>query len=366
MIKILLKSVCILICANTICLGAMPLISMKPKACPPDQPDHSWIAHPEDWAFCAEKSSELMVSEGVILDRVGVPKVDVNVLIETAKKTNQTIAIEFSLFGHNKALEDKINQGARAGKLVIEKLLKPIYQAGGEVGVLYLDGPDYRLLKGLHKFSENALNLEEYAQAMILFYQTIHKFDPMIKIGFIIDPKAWDFDKDTIGCHNVYTRKSGIFLEDNLNALYDAFAKSDEKIDFLCTDCPYWYYTQKQNLRDKRPVSQKENFLKLQSWCVERKMDFRIIVNDHPKLKGEVDNFTTEQKAESNESYQESCLNYINDLYADGIRPNWIVFNCWYKVPTKNSPETTSYTFFNTTKLCIELLESQYKKLDSE
>jgi len=353
----LIISVCILICANTICFATMPLISMKPKACPPDQPNHSWLANPEDWAFCAEKSSELMLSEGVILKREGVPQVDINVLLDTLKKTNQSLAIEFSLFGQNKPLEDKISQGAQAAKVAIERILKPIYNAGGKVGALYLDGPDYRLLKGLHKFPENALNLEEYAQAMILFYKTIHEFDSGIKIGFIIDPKAWDFDKDTASCHNVYTRKSEIFLEENLNALYDAFAKSDEKIDFLCTDCPYWYYIQTQNLRDKKPVSQKENFLKLQKWCEERKMNFRIIVNDHPKIKGEIEDFTDEQKHECNVAYQESCLNYIQALYDDNIHPDWIVFNCWYKSPTRNSPESAPYTFFNTTKRCIELLE---------
>lgn len=339
----------------------MPHIAICPGATPLLQSEHHDVLNnPEQWAKCAENAELFLVWDGQLLgDKGWINNLDIKKLVEVLKKQNLNLGIEYSLFG---GPDKTVSQGAAAAEFLIKNMLDKIYAEGGSVHSLHLDGPEYRLLKGLHRHPESGLTLEEFAGEMLLFYQTVHKKYPHIKIGLISDPHAWNYDKDTFGYIGVYTQKSKLYLKDVLNAVYEKLKANNENIAFIETDQPYPYYIRKQTLDKKNSVDAKKAFLAIQEWCKTRKIDLMCIINTEPKYTGDGKNLSEEQINESNTQYAKDCIDYIKTLHADGIAPDWLVMETWYKIPAKNIPETKEGTFFHSTNLCIDTIKKLYNK----
>jgi len=345
--------------ANVI-FAKIPKIALGPPVATFEEgTSEAWVSHPELWKNVAKKSKIVLTFDGAIISKGWIKPVDAKALVETAKKLNLGIAIEFSLFAAPVAVP---SEGKTAADILVRGILQPIYDAGGEVHSVFLDGADYRLLEGLHKRGEGCgLTVEQYAQEMVIFWKTVHELDPMIKICPIEDPKAWEFDKETPCFFDGYTSKSGVYMKDSLDALYKALTEAGETIPIISLDCPYPYYNYKKSQKGE-DIDTKQAILKIQKWCAERKIEMMYIVNTEPKFGGKLEEMSESKKEELNEHYREDCLKYIEMIYNDGIQPDWIMLESWYHVPTKNVPETEDGTFFNITNECIDLINALYKK----
>jgi len=359
--KIIVFITMFIISFANVTFAKIPKIALGPPVATfEDGTSEAWVSHPELWKNVAKKSEIVLTFDGAIKEKGWIKPVDPKALVETAKKLNLGIAIEFSLFA---APVEVPSEGKLAAKVLVDSILKPIYDAGGEVHSVYLDGPDYRLLEGAHKRGPgNGLSVEEYAKEMVLFWKAVHEFDPMIKICPIEDPKAWEFDAETPCFFDKTgnTQKTGVRLKDSLDALYKALTEAGETIPIISLDCPYPYYIYKKS-QNGVEIDTKQAILKMQKWCAERKIEFMMIVNTEPKFGGKLAEMSESKREELNEHYREDCLRYIEMLYNDGVKPDWIMLESWYHVPTKNVPETQEGTFFNITNECIDLIKALYK-----
>jgi len=351
----LILSLCIFLSTS---YAKIPRIAFGPPTTAARESDPSeFIDHPELWTNLAANSELYLAIDGELLGKHSWLKpMNVQNLVDVLKKQNLRLGIEFSGFGS----ETKENQGSRAARHIIENILDPIHAAGGSVQTIHLDGPDYRMLKGMHRVPEAGLNLEELAEELRIFYTAIHDKYPNIKIGLIVDPKAWDYDEDTAGFLRYYTQKSGLYLEDVINEIHKTLTTYGEKIGFIELDCPYPYYTKKRSL-DHADIDIPDIFRRLQKWSNQRKIPFMIVVNTEPKFPGDIKTFDDEKRIATDIAYREDCLEYITALHKDGIQPDWILLESWYSTPTKNAPETEEGTFFHTTNACIEHIRKVFK-----
>lgn len=223
--------------------------------------------------------------------------------------------------------------------------LKPVYDAGGTVACLSLDGPDCRLLKGIQK-DPSALTLNQLAQEMVKFWKGVHAAHPDIRIGLISNYPNWDFSKDLLGRNGHNTAQSGHTTEEILNALHAALTAAGEKLDYVEIDNPANYYVETKT-RAGKPHSGPKNLLAIQQWCKKNNVRFHLIINAEPRDKGA-------------KGFHGGTLDYIRRLHADGVTPDVFIIQSWYKQPDKNLPESDPNTFTNTARDAVRLIHKLY------
>ncbi len=87
----------------------------------------------------------------------------------------------------------------------------------------------------------------------------------------------------------------------------------------------------------------------MQQWCYERGVHFNLIVNAEPRNEGE-------------KGFYHWTTEYVRQLRRDGIFPDTFIIQSWYKQPEKHLPETQPYTFMNTAKDAIGLIQERYPR----
>jgi len=350
--------VCLFFCCESV---AKPRIGFGPPTIPFQESDPSeFVNHPELWPELAKNSELYLALDGQLISAGNwLKRLDVKKFVEMLKTQNLKLGIEYSLWGDKEC--EKMEQGVYSANRMIYHILDRIYAEGGSVYSLHLDGADARMMKGNHRLAEQGLTLEEYTEVILSFFQTVHKKYPDIKIGFIIDPKGWDYDKDSPCFFNIgSTANTGIYLEDLINAVYNKFKEHNEPIGFISLDCPYPYYKYERSYDHKQDVDCPAAIFRLQEWCKERNLPLMPIVNTEPRHSKPLEELTPEEILDTNRAYREDCFKYIRALHADGINPEWILLESWYAVPTKNVPENEEGSFFHTTNECIKLINELY------
>lgn len=224
--------------------------------------------------------------------------------------------------------------------------LDPIFEAGGEVTSIHLDGSVRRIIKGCQK-DPRALSLDQIAEKMADFWQKIHAKYPRIRIGLITNFPNWDYTRQLVGYNGHYTDQSGVTYSEVLNTLHRALTEAGEKIDFVEVDCPYNYYREKRTRNNDADVDNAKKFTELQKWCKERDIRFNLIVNAEPRNEGA-------------KGFHDLTCEYVRHLRQDGIFPDVFIVQSWYKEPSKHLPETEEYTFMNTAKDAIALIYKLY------
>jgi len=354
------KLILICLCFLPALLLAKPYkISICPNGMAASETDTaSYLAYPETWANVANAADLYMCYDANLVEKPwhGHKKVDVQLLVDTLKKFDLKIGLEFSLFGAKSATR---SVGQHSADTVIA-LIDKIYAAGGQLYSLHLDGPEYRMLKGLTRDPNMGLELDAFTDELLLFFKTIHEKYPEVNIGLIACPHGWDYDEDHIGFNPGYTQKSGFYLKDVHNAIYKKLTEGGEKIAFISVDHPYTFYTRYRSHSTMQEVDPKATFLLLQDWCKERNIDLMATIISEPKYHGDVSTFDEEKKKECDIKFQEDCLNYIEKLHADGINPQWFQIQSWYKVPCTYGPEDKDYSFFNNAKKYIKRISELY------
>ena len=245
-------------------------------------------------------------------------------------------------FGNFRLVGEDIPDASKVAFLQLD----PIFEAGGEVSSIHLDGSVRRMIKGIQKHP-NAITMDEIAARMVDFWQTIRGKYPRIRIGLITNFPNWDYTRELVGYNGHFTDQSGITYSEALNTLHLALTEAGEKIDFVEVDCPYNYYREQRTRNNDADVDNARKFTDLQKWCKERDIRFNLIVNAEPRNEGA-------------KGFHDLTCEYVRHLRRDGIFPDLFIVQSWYKDPSKHLPETEKHTFMNTAKDAITLIRKLY------
>lgn len=231
-------------------------------------------------------------------------------------------------------------------ELLTELQFKSIIAAGGKIATVHLDGPVRRLLRGINNHPK-ALSLSAAADRLALFWQNIHRKYPGIKIGIITNLPNWDYSDELPGYIGRFTDSTGHTYQEVLDVLYEKITAAGEKIAFVEVDCPYNYFRQKETLRKDGKIDNGEKLRSLSAWCWQRDIQFHVIINS------EVNNASAK-------TYYEDVMQYLLALRRENVFPDKFLFQSWYKYPRENLPENKKYTFMNTVRDGIILLQALY------
>ncbi len=261
-------------------------------------------------------------------------------LVRFSKRTHIQLACEFGDFPP--AGQESFPAALRAARAQIQG----IYDAGGRVHSLHLDGPIRRLIQG-HQENPQALSLNQIAVGLSQFCRQLQQEHPQLAIGLITNLPNWDYNKNLPGYNGHFTDRSGVTYEQALNRIFKQLAADEVKLAFLEVDCPYNYYREKRTRNRDAEVDYPKQLLALQKWCTRRKVAFHLIVNAEPRRGGA-------------EAFHDLTLDYLDDLQKEKIFPDVFVLQSWYKQPADHLPESTPGTFMHTAREAIRKI----RKLD--
>lgn len=263
--------------------------------------------------------------------------IDPRQLVAMAQREDIALGCEFGGFAAN----DK------TGKLAIAaafKQIDPVFQAGGKVASIHLDGPVRRQIKGVAK-EPQAKSLEGIASELAQFYIAMHKKYPDMKVGLITNFPNWDYTRELPGVNGHFTDKSSKTYLQVLDAVESALRKVDQTIDFVEIDCPYNYYSATRTHHKDAAVDNAAKFRALHKWCTDRGIALHLIIN---------------AKASSAKGFHDLTLAYIMQLRRDGIAPDAFIIQSWYKHPEAQLPEGAPNTFMNTARDAITQIHTWF------
>jgi len=274
-------------------------------------------------------------------------------IVDFSKKVNKPVGIEnggaafgFQLFTNN--------YGAQSAERVL-KIYEPVFEKGGELIAVHLDGPFRRLLNvgaPPKQKLKKPLTKDESIKEMVNFYVRFHNSYPKVKLGLISNLPNWDYSNELRGFNGDWTKNSDVYFSDLLNEFYLALTNAGEKLAFFEVDSPYQYYVAKKSRDGKVKINNKKKFTLIQKWCKENNVPFYLLIN--------YDSHLSEDK--SGKEFYDGVMNYIKILREDSIFPDVFILQSWYKIPAKNLPESEKYTFMNTTRDAIRLINAIYPK----
>ncbi|MCL5269041.1 MAG: hypothetical protein M1457_00440 [bacterium] len=279
--------------------------------------------------------------------------IPVKAFVDFMKSHNIAIHSEFGSFGGNNGVDE--------GMAAVRRALaehQPIWDAGGRLAVMHLDGPIWRLLKKknpapglLKKNPSTGLPLDQAAEQIAIFFQEFHKVHPEVEIGLITNFPNWDYTDQQYGVLGGFTNKTGVTYDQAVTAVYEAVKKRNEKIAFIEVDCPYNYYRATRAIRRDLPVDNPKMFRDLHAWCQARGIRFQLVVNFETNAKRDQGNI---------EAFHDGTLDYIRALRRDGIFPDAFTIQSWYKEPRENLPEDKAGTFMNAARDAVRLIRELY------
>ena len=267
--------------------------------------------------------------------------IDSKSIVEFSKHHQINIGCEFGDFH----LEiENIND---TYKLALQQL-DPIFESGGKVSSIHLDGPFRRMIKGINN-KPNAMNLKAICNTLSEFWINIHNKYPEIKIGLIVNLPNWDYTKEFVGYNGYYTDQSGYTYLQILDTLNQRLNNLNKHIDFIEIDCPYNYYKERYTRNKDSKLDNPSKFINIQKWCKKNHIDFNLIINAEHRQRGAM------------EFYNLTCK-YVQKIRNAGIFPDTFTIQSWFTEPSNNLPETEKYTFTNSAKDAIFLINELYPK----
>lgn len=226
---------------------------------------------------------------------------------------------------------------------------------GLRLRALHLDGPIRRLM-GCDRVENDGLTLEQSAEEIAVFLSECRKAFPETRIGLITNFPNWHYTPEHPGMLGSWTRRSGVHYRDALEAVYQAARNRGTRFDFVEVDCPFNYYRATANRTDRtRRVDNAAKFKALQQWCEERDIEFWLVVNYD----------TNPQKVANkpelgNRLFHDETLAYIRRLRRDGIFPDCLTIQSWYKLPVEHLPEEGGYSFMHTARDAVRLIHELF------
>ncbi len=222
---------------------------------------------------------------------------------------------------------------------IAELQIDPVFDAGGHVSAIHLDGPIRRLLL----IASPTVGLEQAADEIVEFWGLCRARYPDTRIGLITNLPNWDYTPELHGYQPYpnYTDQSGVYYLDALNTVHAALIDAGHALDFLEVDCPYQYYAATRTHDNDADVDNPAKFRHIRDWCRDRGVAFHLVANAEPGSQAA--------------HFKTGTISYVNRLIQDGIFPDALTVQSWYTLPTQNLPEWTSYTFMNAARDVIAL-----------
>jgi hypothetical protein len=251
------------------------------------------------------------------------------------------------------------------GRQVAQDCLRnmaPIFAAGGRVDSLHLDGSIARTIGNLASapnaaWRKSSLSIEDTAKEIAIMFEEIQNVHPDLEIGLVPNLMNWDWSPEAPGALGGWTRDSGLYYRDALELIHRAVEARGRKIAFIEIDAPYNYYQLNRSPRTGRSISGKKLISEVEKWCRERKIRFHLVVNCEPKAPfGDYPENAKKSELESGAKlFRAGVLDYVEALAGDGIRPDLIMFQSWYRAPAENLPVDAKYSFTGIVRDAMEL-----------
>ena len=302
---------------------------------------NSLLDNTSQWAHVSKQIDFYKYYGVQLTDSSQFTSIDPKVLVAFAKKEKISLGCEFGDFHLSQKMTERVLQSAF-------KQLDPVFQNEGRVDSLHLDGPIRRMLMGVQNHPD-ALSLDEISSFLVNFWKKIKLRYPKIRIGLVTNLPNWDYTKDLHGWNGHYTDRSGVTYLQVLQEVHSALLEAGQKMDFLEIDYPYNYYREVRTRKGDAVVNNAAKLSHIENWCLNNGIQFHLVVNAEPR------------KAGGKGFYDLTC-EYVKRLHQDKIFPDSFIFQSWYKEPEEHLPESKKYTFMNTARDSILLLDELYPR----
>jgi len=250
--------------------------------------------------------------------------------------------------------------GVGAGKAAAERARAMhtwMKHRGVQMRALHLDGPIRRMM-GCDRETVDGLDLKQAAEELAEFLVECRKTFPKTRIGLITNFPNWHYTPEQPGMLGTWSNQSGVHYRDALEAVYLAAKRKGTCFDFVEVDCPWNYYRAKANRTDPtRRVDNAVKFKALQRWCEQQGVEFWLVVNydtNPQKVAGKPEL--------GNRLFHDETLAYIRRLRRDGIFPDCLTIQSWYKLPVEHLPEDGGYSFMHTARDSIRLIRELFPR----
>ena len=227
--------------------------------------------------------------------------------------------------------------------------IQPVFDAGGKVDTVHIDGPIRRLLGhgGGGSVKQPALPYDQALDQLVKFWIELENRYSGICIGYLVNFPNWDYTKECHGLIGQFTDKTGRYFDDVLSDFHKRLIKAGGTLSFVEIDCPYKYYIARKTHLGDSQVNNPETFRLLERWCDSRHIKLHIIINE-VCMSHQVKNPDTKLVREETSKFTNNSMQYVEDLANDAITPDLFLIQSWYGVPKSHLPEaligTTTHT----------------------
>jgi hypothetical protein len=226
------------------------------------------------------------------------------------------------------------SNGVRSAEIELAKI-DPIYQAGGHVDFLTLDGPISRTIVG-GRGDSCGVDLNTSVTWLVDYVQTVHDAHPEIGFGLLVNFPNWVWgDIPAYQCEQT-SWGEGIHYGDVLNASIAALRSAGLPLTYVVADSPWGYVNATEESACRGDVTAYDwmgRLLELEALVEDHDLPFVLILND--KTGGE----------ESDEAFATSVLDYLEAHQGRGGSPTVYLVESWYDYPEFHHPETQEGTF---------------------
>jgi hypothetical protein len=293
------------------------------------------------WAFVANQIDFYKYYGVQLSNSSHFSSLNPKLLATFAKEEKISLGCEFGDFHLSQNMTERVVQTAF-------NQLDPVFQNGGTVDSLHLDGPIRRMLKGVQNHPD-ALSLDEISSFLVNFWKKVKSRYPEIRIGLITNLPNWDYTQKLHGWNGHYTDLSGVTYLQALQAVYAALLEAGQKMDFLEIDYPFNYYREVRTRKGDVEIHNAAKLSHIENWCLKNGIQFHLVVNAEPRKAG-------------GKGFYDLTYEYVQRLHKDDIYPDSFIFQSWYKQPEEHLPESKKYTFMNTSRDAIALLGELYPR----
>jgi len=233
--------------------------------------------------------------------------------------------------------------------------IQPIYDNGGKVSYIAMDGPISRTIEGGRNNPKTGLpsncgfGLDKSIEELIDYMKAVHAVHPDIKLGLITNFPNWHYGD--------YPSYHGHFVDYGdyevvLDTVVEAVEASGEKLYFVHADNPYDFYTGSFDSAfhpDPTMIDWAQRLLDLEEQVNGLGLDFGLIYNSYTA------------STISDEIYYQDTIEYINAYEQAGGNPATMIIESWYDAPSVLLPEFQPYSFMYTARDALNRPESSNK-----
>ncbi|MGE4565337.1 MAG: hypothetical protein AB7F32_10745 [Victivallaceae bacterium] len=298
--------------------------------------------HPEVWREVWSQTALLKIYDVQLRNAKWASQIDPAALSEFLKTSRLKLGVEYGTrFGHG--------GGAEVAADILNNIA-PLEKAGIRVHSIHLDGAVVRTLQHIksppNPGAPDRYGLDRVAEEIAALFAALRQARPELKIGLVPNLMNWDWSETVPGALGQWSRESGVNYRDALDRIDAALRRRGEKIDFIEIDAPYNYYKLDKTTSGRKfdgPGLLKE----AQSWCRTRQIEFHLIVNCEPRepFGDYPQNASDREKRAGAEVFRRGTETYLRRLGKDGVTPDLLLIQSWYRAPAQVLPVTDRDSF---------------------